>query len=73
MITITFSDRETEKRAVGYLLGRFSGRILKTGEHIVPEAALAALARQGINFTVLGETKYEQHFMTIRDTPPVAV
>ncbi len=73
MITITFPNREAEKRAVGYLLGRFSGRILKTGEHIVPEAALEALAMQGIQFTVLGKTTYEQHFEAIRDTPPVAV
>ena len=52
MITITFPDRETEKRALGYLLGRFSGRVLKTGEHLVPEAALQALANQGIAFSV---------------------
>jgi hypothetical protein len=73
MITITFPDRETEKRAVGYLLGRFSGRILKSGEHIVPEAALEALAMQGFKFTVLGKPTYEQLHASIRDTPPVAV
>jgi hypothetical protein len=28
------------------LPGRFSGKVLKSGEHIVPEAALAALAQQ---------------------------
>lgn len=60
MITIVFPDRETEKRAVGFLLGRFSGRVLKTGEHIVPEAALEALADQGISFTVQGKATYEQ-------------
>ena len=27
MVTITFADRETEKRALGFLLGRFSGRV----------------------------------------------
>lgn len=53
MITITFPDRETEKRALAFLLGRFSGRVLKTGEHLVPEAALEALANQRIQFTVL--------------------
>jgi hypothetical protein len=36
MITIIFPDRKTEKRALAFLLGRFSGRVLKTGEHIVP-------------------------------------
>jgi hypothetical protein len=33
MAPITFPDRETEKRALAFLLGRFSGRVLKTGEH----------------------------------------
>ena len=43
MVTITFSDRETEKRALAFLLGRFSGHVLRTGEHLIPEAALEAL------------------------------
>ena len=50
MVTITFPDRETEKRALAFLLGRFSGRVLRSGEHIVPEAALEALANQNIPF-----------------------
>lgn len=52
MITITFADRETEKRALAFLLGRFSGRVLRTGEHLVPESTLEALADQNIPFTV---------------------
>lgn len=59
MITITFPDRETERKALGFLLGRFSGRVLRSGEHIVPEAALEALADQGISFTLKGKTTYE--------------
>ncbi|MDQ6787853.1 MAG: hypothetical protein M3033_13685 [Acidobacteriota bacterium] len=55
MITITFPDRETEKRALGFLLGRFSGRVLKSGEHLIPEVALEALADQNIPFTVEGK------------------
>lgn len=55
MIAIKFADRETERRALGFLLGRFSGRVLKSGEHLVPEAALEALADQGIPFEVLGK------------------
>ena len=54
MIAITFPDREVEKRALGFLLGRFSGRVLKSGEHLVPEAALEALARHDLPFTVKG-------------------
>ncbi len=50
MITITFPDLETEKRALGFLLGRFSGRVLKSGKHLVPEAALKALAAQNIPY-----------------------
>ena len=44
MVTISFPDRDTEKRALAFLLGRFSGRVLSSGEHLVPEAALEALA-----------------------------
>jgi hypothetical protein len=68
MVTITFPDRETEKRALGFLLGRFSGRVLKSGEHLVPEAALEALADQNISFTVKGKSTYEQQIAAIRDT-----
>jgi hypothetical protein len=56
MVTITFPDRETEKRALGFLLGRFSGRVLPTGEHIISEAALEALAGQHIAFAVQEKT-----------------
>jgi hypothetical protein len=66
MVTITFSDQETEKRALAFLLGRFSGRVLSTGEHIVPEAALESLADQNIPFTVKGKTTYEQQMAAIR-------
>jgi len=73
MITITFPDRETEKRALAFLLGRFSGRVLSTGEHLIPEAALEALADQNIAFSVQGKTTYEQQMAAIRGlaTTPV--
>jgi hypothetical protein len=73
MVTITFPDRETEKRALGFLLGRFSGRVLKTGEHLVPEAALEALADQNIPFTVQGKATYEQQIAAIRDSTPATI
>jgi len=66
MITITFPDRETEKRALAFLLGRFSGRVLKSGEHLIPEAALEALADQNIPFALQGKTTYEQQLAAIR-------
>ena len=73
MITITFSDRDTQKRALGFLLGRFSGRVLKSGEHLVPEAALEALADQNIPFTVQGKSTYEQQIAAVRDTAPATI
>lgn len=73
MVTITFADRETEKRALAYLLGRFSGRVLRSGEHLVPEAALEALADQNIPFTVKGKTTYEPQMAALRDLAPVAI
>jgi hypothetical protein len=73
MVTITFPDRDTEKQALGFLLGRFSGRVLKSGEHIVPESALEALADQNIPFTVKGKTSYAQQVAAIRGAAPAPV
>lgn len=66
MVMITFPDRNTEIRAIGYLLGRFSGRVLRSGEHIVPEAALEALADQNIPFAVKGKATYVEQLAAIR-------
>jgi hypothetical protein len=60
MVTISIPSREIEKRALAFLLGRFSGRVLQSEEHVVPEAALEALADQNIPFSVKGNTTYEQ-------------
>jgi hypothetical protein len=73
MITVTFPDRETEKRALAFLLGRFSGRVLRSGEHLVPEAALEALADQNIPFTVKGKASYEQQVAAIRGSAAAPV
>jgi hypothetical protein len=65
MVVITFPDSETQKKAQGFLLGRFSGKVLKNGEHIVPESALAALAEKGISFTVQGKASYEKQIAAL--------
>jgi hypothetical protein len=59
MVVITFPDKETQKKALGFLVRRFSGKVLKTGEHIVPEEALAALAERNFEFTVKGKESNE--------------
>jgi hypothetical protein len=73
MVTITFPDRETEKKALAFLLGRFSGRVLRSGQHIVPEAALEALADSNIPFTVQGKTTYDQQLAAVRGAAPTPV
>ena len=73
MITITFADRETERKALAFLLGRFSGRAMSSGEHIVPAAALESLADQGISFTVQGKTTYEEQVAELRRAAPDSV
>ena len=73
MVRITFQDRATEKQALAFLLGRFCGRVLRGGEHLVPEPALAALAEQNIPFTVKGKASYEQQVEAIRGTAPAPV
>jgi hypothetical protein len=73
-VTITFPDRPTEQRALCHLLGRFSGRVLKSGEHMVPEAALAYLADQNVPFTVKGKTTtYEQQLAAVRGAAPAPI
>jgi hypothetical protein len=73
MVVIQFPDRETEVKGLAYLLGRFSGKVLRGGVHILPEAAVEALSGQNIPFEVKGNATYEQQMAALRGTaaPPV--
>jgi hypothetical protein len=73
MVIITFPDEATQKKALGFLLGRFSGQVLKSGEHIVPEAALPALTEQNLVFTARGKASYEQQIAALRSAASGAV
>jgi hypothetical protein len=44
--------------------------VLRSGEHLVPEAALEALADQNIPFTVKGKATYEQQLAAVRGSAP---
>ena len=66
MILIQFPDRETEIKGLAFLVGRFSGKVMRGGLHIVPEPALEALASQNINFTVKGKATYEHQMAALR-------
>jgi hypothetical protein len=73
MVMITFQNRTTERKALAFLLGRFSGRVLKSGEHLVPEAALEALAEQNIPFNVKGKASYAQQVASIRGAASTSI
>ena len=60
MVIIRFPTIEMRRRALGYLLGRFSGKSWVTGEVLVPEPALPHLAAEGITFTVEGPATYDR-------------
>lgn len=73
MIRIRFTDRAAERRALGYLAGRFSFKSWSTGEMLVPAPALAFMAQEGISFIVEGALTYEQIISAFRDPPASAV
>jgi hypothetical protein len=73
MIRVRFSDGQMERRALGYLAGRFSFKSWASGELVVPEPALPALAREGISFIVEGPATYEQLIPSVRDPSASAI
>jgi hypothetical protein len=73
MIRIRFADPQSERRGLGYLAGRFPFKSWATGEMVVPEAALAALAVEGISFKVEGAATYEQNVPPLRNPPAAAI
>ena len=73
MTRIRFPDTAAERRALGYLAGRFPFRTYADGETIVPEAALAALAVEGIPSTAEGAATYEQQVPSLRNPPAPSV
>ena len=72
MVIIRFADPESKRRALGFIARRFAGKSWATGEVMVPEAALAALAAECFQFTVEGPATYER-LTSLRDTPAAAV
>lgn len=73
MVIIRFPDPDMERRALGFLAGRFSFKSWDTGETAVPPQALGSLATEGIKFTVEGPARYEQLAAPVRTPPATAV
>ena len=72
MVIIRFPSVEMRRRAVGYLLGRFSGKSWASGEIMVPETALASLAAEGVVFSVDGPATSERILMLNRTAQSAA-
>ncbi|MEO6434833.1 MAG: hypothetical protein ABIP55_03605 [Tepidisphaeraceae bacterium] len=73
MVVIRFPDHESERKALGWLPGRFSFTSRSDGVTIVPETALAPLALEGIPFSVHGRATYEQIIAPLRNAVATAV
>lgn len=73
MVLIQFPDRETEIKGLAFLIGRFSGKVLRGGLHIISEAAVEALQTQNIPFEVKGNATYEQQMAALRGDAATAV
>jgi hypothetical protein len=73
MIKLRFPNPDTERRALGFLAGRYSFKTYADGYTLVPEAALSRLALEGITFTVEGRAAYEQLVSQVRDSAAPAV
>lgn len=69
MVIVRFPTVEIRRRALAYLLGRFSGKSWESGEVMVPEPALPHLAAEGIVFTVEGPATYER-ILRLNQAPP---
>lgn len=73
MILIRFDDPQMEKRALGWLAGRFSIKTWSNGETLVPAVALPHLAAAGFVFTVAGRPTYDRSHASLRDPAAAAV
>jgi hypothetical protein len=72
MVIIRFADAQTERRALGFMAGRFPFKSWETGETAVAESTLAYLAGEGFVFTVEGPATYER-LASLRNPAPAPV
>lgn len=73
MIRIRFTDDTNKRRALGFLAGRFSFKSFATGQMLLPEYALPALAHEGITFVVEGPATDEQIIAAFRTPSASAI
>ena len=73
MVIVRFDNEEQERRALGWLAGRFSFKTWDNRELMVHESFLPYLAREGVPFKVQGQATYEHFRPAIRDSAPASV
>jgi hypothetical protein len=73
MVIIQFENSDAEKKALGWLPGRFSFKTWHNGDMMIHENVLPYLAREGVAFTVKGPASYERFLPEIRTADPIAV
>jgi len=73
MVIVRFDNKDEERRALGWLAGRFSFKTWANGDLMLHEAVLPYLAREGIVFKVQGQATYEHFRPEIRNSTPAPV
>ena len=73
MVILRFDTDEEERRALGWLSGRFSFKTWDNGDLMVHEGVLPYLAREGISFIVQGQATYEHFRPSVRNSAPAPV
>jgi hypothetical protein len=66
IIRVRFPDQESKRKALGFLAGRFSFTSYATGEMLVVEDALTALAVEGVPFISEGPATYAETIPAFR-------
>jgi hypothetical protein len=66
MVKLRFPDDDSQRKAIGYLAGRFPFKLIASGHTLVPEAAVANLAGQSISFFVEGQATYDETTSSLR-------
>lgn len=72
MVIINFDDKELEKKALDFLVGRFAFKTWANGDLMLPEPALGQLAAEGISFRAKGPATYEHFLPALRDAAPAS-
>jgi hypothetical protein len=67
MVTVTFPNEKIRLQAIGFVVKRFPGKMLRSGEHFIPEEALIALVRHNIPFTFKGQITEDDATAAVRD------